>query len=222
MNHSFHAGGTVEDEGNTEDLRAIPAPAVPAAGRRTFIAGIVLGVATYIIGLSASILSDGGNVFDSQPAQIFGAIGLVSLVSLSGALIVAGSNARQLQRQLEPFAAAVAEAARKTDRNRQLIVQHREEAREWNKELFGHVAALPHRISQLEDDHSDIKASLAEFTRVLTLLAEKLPDELVAEHWRGFNDAVKEGFAEKTGTDDQKRRPSYIGLVPPAEGGEHM
>jgi hypothetical protein len=45
-------------------------------------------------------------------------------------------------------------------------------------------------------------------------IAEKIPDLLVSEHWKGFNSAVREGFLEQTGTDGAARNRKHLGVVP--------
>lgn len=49
----------------------------------------------------------------------------------------------------------------------------------------------------------------------LDLIAEALPENNEVHRWRGFNDAVRDGFARQTGTDGapQRVRSPHLGIV---------
>ncbi len=190
---------TTQDLGVIAPPVAAPSPA-RRAGHRTFIAGVILGVATYIIGLSASILSDEGNVFESQPAQIFGAIGLVTLISLSGALISAGSNARQFQKQLDeelaPLRKVVADLVRGVDANRILLERLTLDTRERDETKLGIVAVLPGRVNENGERIGDLSGSISELVKVVEDIQGRMKrvEQVVAPEAGGYVQGLEHGM----------------------------
>jgi hypothetical protein len=67
-----------------------------------------------------------------------------------------------------------------------------------------------------EEDRRHLEEALHVMGRALDAIAEHLPEHDRIVNWRGFNDAVREGFVESTGTDGAlRRRPGGpLGVVP--------
>lgn len=184
-------------------------------GRRCFGAGLGVLVAWNVAALAAAIVTE-NDLWHNGDAQLFGVLAFVlgcctgAILTLIGALerIMRPVRERQdsLTRGQQRQGATIARVAQNSEDRFEVIMQM--------------IGAIPTRMNQLEEDHTEIKASLDEFKGVLVALAEKLPDELIARHWRGYNEAVKDGFGQQTGTEGQQRRPPYIGLVRGEQQGE--
>lgn len=208
----MHERGTT-----TEDLRSVrsPAPANPADleekatrrfGRRNYITGISIIVGTVLSCLIFRILG-GSHMYDSPTAQLFGTLGILSSLLLGTTLALAGAA----ERKHRPERAATRDILVAADRNRIRIEQLTQDTDERLQVVMGLLAPVPGRL----DLNSE---RLARIEQALTVLADRLPKELLAEHWRGFNEAVKEGFSQqRTGTDGQLRRPPHLGLVAPKD-----
>jgi hypothetical protein len=79
------------------------------------------------------------------------------------------------------------------------------------EDLGPHLA----RISSQQDE-------LARIGHAIDLIAEHLPEDQQLRHWRGFSAAVKQGFAEHTGTEGSgipapRIRPAHLGIVRPGD-----
>lgn len=78
---------------------------------------------------------------------------------------------------------------------------------------------------QVAKDHAEERAALQEtldsMGHAIDMIAEVLPEHDQIVHWRGFNNAVREGFAKSTGTDGPPTRGGLRGrnvrLVPPGQ-----
>lgn len=132
----------------TEDLRSRNTDAVAATeaqaerfGRRCFTWGLILAPGAIVASLTAAILS-GGGLWTNNDGQLFAVLGLVSVFSTSGALILVGAFER-LQR---PVRARQKIGAQQIDTNRILVERLTVDV----QELAGIVATIPDRLAALE------------------------------------------------------------------------
>jgi hypothetical protein len=175
-------------------------------GRRMLVAGIASGICSYMACLAAAIISD-QRMFTSREAQLFAILGVMTLLVGSVSLIIVGG----LERLMRPVRARQRWLAGSGERLRILVERMALDQQELYQNLAGLVAPLPGRLER-NTDH------LAHIEQAMSALAAALPDELLAEHWRGFNEAVKEGFGEKTGTDGSPGKPArHLGLAHPEQ-----
>lgn len=69
------------------------------------------------------------------------------------------------------------------------------------------------------DIQADMLTQAAAAARAIDRIAEHLPEDQQIRHWRGYNDAVRQGFVESTGTDgstpawSSRGRSPHLGLV---------
>jgi hypothetical protein len=156
-------------------------------GSICLVAGLALPVLVYLAGMVVAVLSE-NNAFHHESARLFAVLGMVALTGLGFMLIAIGGT----ERLHRPTRAA-------SDRNRILLERNSLEAREFHENLAGLVAALPGRLSAVEDGQRR--------------LVDVLPEEIVRKYWTGYSDAARDGF-EATGTEGGSKR-RHIGLAPP-------
>ena len=195
---------------HTEDLRRLTPPPDDETrtrrfGNRCLLWGSVIDGATFTASFVAAILSD-NNLYTSPAAQFFGIMGLVLGIAAGTTFIALGF----MERAWRPTRARQKRDSETLDRLQSRIEAMRFDTDDRFRVVMGHLAALSGRVDAN-------KERLTEIEQCLVAIAEQLPNVLASEHWKGFNAAVREGFADKTGTDGPgRRRPPHIGLAPPA------
>jgi len=162
-------------------------------GRRDYILGTAVFLGTFVLALVIALISE-QRVFETRPGQLFAVMALMALMALGGSLVINGRTERRERNQRASVRVALKEIA---------------EMREQLHLAIGLVAPLPGRLDQTSE-------RLDRIGDAMTHLAASLPDELLSQHWKGFSDAVREGFGERTGTEGSKRRPSrHLGIAHP-------
>lgn len=88
--------------------------------------------------------------------------------------------------------------------------------------ILGQQAAVDERAADRErhaEDRAALLVQLAAVGYAIDLVAQHLPEHDRIVNWRGFNDAVKQGFlGEHTGTDWPRDR-RHLGVVKPGKTG---
>lgn len=65
----------------------------------------------------------------------------------------------------------------------------------------------------LFDEVREIRDRQTRIEAAIERIAEALPHDQEIRHWKGFNAAVREGFAERTGTDGPPTRSGPVGRL---------
>jgi hypothetical protein len=115
-------------------------------GRRMLGAGISISVGTVVAAQTAAIISE-QRMFDNRAAELFAILTLVALMSLGFAMITVGG----LERIQRPSRRRLRHHAALLDRLRVLAERSAIDHREQYDNLQGLVAALPGRMSALEE-----------------------------------------------------------------------
>jgi hypothetical protein len=201
-----------------------PAPPTPQqiedrtqrCGDRCLIAGIILLAATIVATLA--IVATDPTPFHENPTRSFALLSLVMFTALASVLIGAGFYERwgrsSRAATLQASKIATQNAGRLDDGERlmetlqrmlsQVLVQQQDQGG-LMKDL---TADILDRL-QTQDERQN------RTDQAIITIAEKMPDLLMSEHWKGFNEAVKEGFLEQTGTDGATaRNRKHLGVVP--------
>ena len=213
----------------TEDLRLARPPELPADeartqrfGRRAFTGGLTICILLVVGTLVAWILADTA-LATSRDGALFGILLFAGGLTIGASLTVLGG----MERQHRPVRARQRHAEVELRRVQTRIESLIQDTNECFEVVMGLLGPINGRLSEFADrvdsggvaylERLDrVEAATTAVAEQLTLIAQHLPDAMLSEHWRGFNEAVREGFAaQQTGTDGgSRRRPGHLGLAP--------
>jgi hypothetical protein len=214
----------------TEDIRAIHKPAnqpirhpddriLHRNGLIGFITGTAFIVGAGVLCLVFYITTD-GHLFTDHDGQVFAILGLMIGATLGGSLIVIAAGCSLHARTR----ARTRDLDDNVTGNRRRLDQLASEVHDLEATVRTAVnAVIPvyPMVQEVGERMESMQAQLAPIEAALDAIAEHLPDLFHRTHWRGYNAAVREGFAESNGTDNMPRqRPGHLGLVPNEEPGE--
>jgi hypothetical protein len=197
------------DGGTTRDLRRRGEPAAlpddeartRRTGGRNYRLGWAILVCTIVATETTAIIT-GNNLWHNTAGELFAVLCFVGLIVLGAQLIAAGAQERSLRPIRDRQRDTDVSNRESVDWNRKLIERLTDDTQRRYEEIMGYVGAVPGRLVELEER--------------LTALVSALPQEIQRQYWKGFNDAVREGF-QATGTDGSGNRRPHLGLVQPDE-----
>ena len=185
-----------------------PAPPSPERGdrlrrtaRRCYLAGAAILIVTFTATQVVAVVAE-KSLFTSAGGQLFAVLGFVALMMLGTTMIIVGV-----------LYTISGQAFADVERNRRRIEQVAGEVHDLGVSMRGQFNAT-YPMSRLA---AGMPARLDRLETAMAAIAEHLPDAMLREHWRGFNEGIREDITgRRTGTDDsQRRRPQHLGLVEP-------
>jgi hypothetical protein len=156
-------------------------------GHRCLIWGLGLYAGSFFSTFTISVAAE-VTPYDSPAGRLFGLLAFLALVS-AGTILIAIGGVERLQRPQRALA-------------RKALTETRQ---------------VSQRLDALETAAGSIPGRLADIDLAVRMFSTHLPDALARENWKGFNAAVREGFAA-TGTgglNDARGGRSRLGLVNP-------